>query len=268
MNFSTRSELINLKDEQWLRRQKVAGETVAAVLKRCGELINSESKLSLQYLNEEADFLIRSRDCTPTFLNYKGGGNIPFPGSVCTSVNENVVHGIPNDYVLKHGDLITIDLGATYEGAIADAAYTFVYGETAPIVVDMLKMCQGSLHAAIDAVKVGNRLGKVSHAIHSHVKNSSYGLIIQYGGHGIDYNKPHASPFVANKGRPDEGIRIQNGLAIAIEPMLTLLKDTSTKVLDDNWTVKASSLSCHFEHSVFVWKDEAIIITDHGMKYD
>lgn len=252
--------IINIHDNEWFERQKIAGKCVAKILQSSADLLKTPN-VSLKDLENNADFIFNKDGCTSTFFNYKG-----FPSKICTSVNDQLVHGIVTDYVLREGDLVSVDLGATYEGAIADAAYTFVYGETAQSIMDMLKTCQRALYAGIDAIKCGGRIGDIGFAISKTVNNSPFGLITEYGGHGLDYDIPHAPPFVANKGRPNEGLPIINGLAIAIEPMVTLSKNTKTKLLADNWTVMADTLCCHFEHSLYI-NDNTYIVTEHGMSY-
>lgn len=262
MPFNEKSQFIQLKDDEWLKNQKVAGCVLAAFMKDAiHDIQNKKPNISLSSLNESADKYIRSFDCTPTFLNYKG-----FPGAICTSVNEQLVHGIPSDYVLQDGDVVTLDFGVTYKGAIADAAFTAVYGEPkSKEIARMLQTCQNALRKAIRAIKPNKNLGVIGSTIHKETKNSGFGLVTKYGGHGIDLNKPHAPPFVANKAQENEGIRIQSGLTIAIEPMLTL-GSPHTRTLDDGWTVVTPNIGCHFEHTVFIKDNETHIITAHGLE--
>lgn len=258
--FTERQEFIKLKDYNWLAKQKQAGICVAHILKNCKKLIEDKTpNLSLRDLEEHALSYMKHMNCTPTFKNYKG-----FPSAICTSVNNQLVHGIVTDYVLKEGDIVTVDLGATFEGAIADAAYTAVYGEPkSKEIIRMLNTCKGALYAGIKAANIGNRIGAIGKAIHSYVKDSGFGLIVNYGGHGIDWNTPHANPFVANRAELNEGIRIQPGLTIAIEPQLVLNGNTKTRILDDKWTVVVEDLCCHFEHTIFVEsKDKIHILTE------
>jgi methionyl aminopeptidase len=258
-------QFVVLKDKEWFERQAVAGKAVAKCLSTCHYLITDKDmtpNLSLKDLEAECEGIIAKAGCTPTFKDYKG-----FPGAICTSVNKQIVHGIPTDYVLQPGDVVSIDLGATFEGAIGDAAMTAIYGEPKKEEhVKLLERCQGALYAAIDAIAVGSQLGCIGDAIHKHTRNSGYALITQYGGHGIDYNMPHAQPFVANKQRRDEGIHIQPGLAIAIEPMLAI-GSAKTKTLNDGWTVKTRDISCHFEHSIYVGEDKVHVMTAWEDKY-
>jgi methionyl aminopeptidase len=258
---SSKSELIVLKSRDWLRNQKHAGKAVGNALRSCAHAIESGQKLTLRDLEKLAADEIDALGCHPTFLGYHG-----FPAKICTSVNKTLVHGIPSDYQLQEGDVVTVDLGATYQGAIADAAYTAVCGETTEQVRKMLVLCQGALNAAIESIKVGEPLGIIGYSIYEHVRNSQFGLITTYGGHGIDTDTLHAAPFVSNKSRKNEGPRIQPGLSIAIEPMLTLTKNTNTKTLSDKWSIVTRDVGCHFEHSVTLDDEGQVhIVTEHGM---
>jgi len=256
-NAFDKSNLIHLKDKKWLARQKHAGKCVASVLNNCASAIASEKKLSLKDLEQIALKQMDVYKCTPTFKGYNG-----FPSAVCASVNEQVVHGIVTDYVMQPGDLVSIDLGATYEEAIADAARTWIYGEPkSRIDQALVETTKLALDEAIRSIKIGNRLGCVGNAISKVAKNSGFGLITKYGGHGLEYSDPHCDPFVENKSNSWEGIRIEPGLAIAIEPML-VIGEPQTKVLDDGWTVVTPKRSAHFEDSVTIMKDGIHIITE------
>lgn len=260
-NNLIRSELCVLHDEVWLRRQRIAGKIAAKTLSLLENLVANKTIKSLIELDAIAEEFIVSNGCSPTFKNYK-----KFPNSVCMSVDNEkshaLVHGIPNEYVLQDGDLISFDLGATYEGAIADTAITCIYG--APKSDKHLKLIQDteeSLMLGINAISVGKRIGVIGRAIYKFLSSKSYGVITQYGGHSLTYNTPHASPFVANKATADEGIVISSGMTLAIEPMAVIDSRTKTVVGKDNWTVYSENTSCHFEHSVFVHKDHVEIIT-------
>ncbi len=261
--FNQHSEIIVLKDAKWLERQTVAGQAVSESLKYFAKEVTSGVKnISLKDIEQSSLKILKEYNCTPTFLNYKG-----FPGAVCTSVNENLVHGVPTDYVLQDGDVVTLDLGATFEGAIADAAFTVIHGTPKdPRHVQMLKLCQDSLMAGVDAFKVDSTIGAIGFAIYRKAREQGFGIVTNYGGHGISYNNPHSAPFVANKGQVNEGPRIQKWMSIAIEPMLIMGGSAKTKVLKDKWTVAGSDIGCHFEHSVTT-DDEGVvhIITGHDM---
>jgi methionyl aminopeptidase len=252
------NEFVVLKDNDWLVRQRYAGKCVAKILASCKTLIEIEKQpnLSLIDLENNALSIMKDLGCSATFKGYKG-----FPSSICTSVNQNMVHGIVTDYVLQDGDVISVDLGATYEGAIGDAASTYIYGQPkSKEVVRMIETCKKALIVGIEAVKIGNKIGAIGYAINSLTKNSGFGLITNYGGHGINYNTPHAQPFISNKSDKNEGIRITPGLTIAIEPMLTI-GGTKTNILDDGWTIEVPGIACHEEHSIFIHDTHVEILT-------
>lgn len=252
--FKAENHLITLKGATWLKSQKRAGRCVAQILKSCKDaVVNKQPNLSLKDLEDIAYMYFKANDCTPTFKDYKG-----FPSAICASVNTQLVHGIVDDYVLKEGDVVKLDLGATFEGAIADSALTCIYGRPkSQTHMDLIDACEKSLDAGLNAVKVGNRIGAIGNAIHKFAKNTEFGLITEYGGHGISWNKPHAPPFVANKSKTNDGIRIQPGLTIAIEPMLVIGR-AHTKVLKDGWTVATPEIGAHFEHTIFVDDNDVI----------
>lgn len=250
------NEICELKDQNWLDRQRVAGKIVAATLCLLEQEVKNKTELSLIELNNIAEKFILENNCEITFKRYKG-----FPAGVCISVNKQLVHGIPTNYHLQDGDVVSFDLGATFEGAIADSALTCIYGTPkSERHISLLKTTEESLAKGIMAVKVGKRLGCIGNAIFKHTKGYGFGLITKYGGHGLNWNQPHAPPFVENKSELDQGIRIQPGLAIAIEPML-VMGDTYTYVDKDGWTVWGSDISAHQEHSIFVHKDCVEILT-------
>lgn len=249
--------LFKLKDQDWLDKQRIAGRIAANALVKLENLVKNKTELSLIELNEVAEKFITDAGGSPTFKGYKG-----FPAGVCISVNKQLVHGIPTDYKLQEGDVVSFDLGVTWEGAIADTAITCIYGKpNSDKQVAIVKATEESLMKGIEAIKVGNRLGCIGSAIYRSAKNSGFNVITKYGGHGLDWNIPHATPFVENKSEPDKGIRIQVGLAIAIEPML-VPGSTETRTLADGWTVATDDVGAHFEHSVFVHTDSVEIITD------
>ncbi len=252
---------VRLKNQDWLDKQRKAGKVVAETLALLEREVQNKTKLSLLELNNLAEDYIYSHNCTPTFKNYKG-----FPTGVCISVNKQLVHGIPSDYRLQEGDVVSFDLGATYEGAIGDSALTCIYGQPqSERHVKLIKATEESLIKGIESIQIGKRIGCIGNAIFNFLKKD-YGVITQYGGHGIDMSEdgigiPHAAPFIANKSNVDEGIHIQPGLVIAIEPM-AVIGDTKTHVDKDGWTVWGAGISAHFEHSVYVHEDRVEIITD------
>jgi methionyl aminopeptidase len=259
-----KGEVVALKDKLWLKRQKYAGRVVAKVHQELYAMIRGRSAhLSLSKMGDVAEDIIRKNDCTPTFLNYRG-----FPSVICTSLNKELVHGFATrDTELQEGDVLKVDIGATFEGAIGDCAVTYVYGKAKnDKVLKMLVSCQDALYDAIKAFKPGRRMGEVSTAIWRRGKKDGFGVITAFGGHGLDYDKLHAAPFVPNISKINEGIVIQPGMSIAIEPMFVLGKNTNTRILNDKWTVVTRDVGCHYEHSVTLDEDgHQHIMTDHGI---
>lgn len=254
------SGFFKLKGLDWLEKQRMAGRIAGKTLLLLQKEIADKTTKSLLELNQLAEDYIAQSGGTCTFKGYKG-----FPAGVCISVNKELVHGIPKDYHLQDGDIISFDLGVTVEGAIADTAVTCIYGQPkSPRHVELINATGESLMRGIKAIEIGKHLGVIGHAVNRCAKNYGFGVINNYGGHGLDWDVPHAAPFVANKANVDEGIRIQSGLAIAIEPML-VMGTTSTRVLDDGWTVVTDDIGAHFEHSIYVHPDGNVeIITDRS----
>jgi methionyl aminopeptidase len=254
-----------LKNQDWLDKQRIAGKTVAKCLNHLEQRVKEKTSLTMRQLSLEAEQIILDSKCTATFKGYKG-----FPEACCISVNKELVHGIPKDYVLKEGDVVSFDLGATYEGAIADAAITCIYGEPKNKKhVELVAATENALMKAINAIAVGKRLGVIGYIISRSAKGDGFNLIEQYGGHGISTDEngngiPHAQPFVANKAQSNEGVRFYEGMVLAIEPML-IIGDTKTYVTEDNWTVCGMGISAHYEHTVFIHKDQVEIITDRNL---
>ncbi len=256
--MSFQGDKIILHNQAWFDKQAEAGRIVAGTLNLLRKFVQEKTKLSTLELNNLAEEFIYNNKCTPTFKNYKG-----FPCGVCISVNNHLVHGIPNNYILQEGDIVKFDLGATFEGAIADSAITLIYGEAkSQSYIDLINTCEESLAIAIKSIKIGSQIGVIGNAIHKFVKNKQYGLITDYGGHGIS-DVPHAPPFVSNRANTNEGPRIQPGLSIAIEPLLCL-GSPITNVLNDKWTVKTEQVNAHFEHSLCIYEDKIHIITFNG----
>jgi methionyl aminopeptidase len=241
--------MITIKSRKEFEKMAVAGQTVAVVLATVKEA--AEPGTSLQELDAIAAEIIRSRGCTPSFLGYHG-----YPASICTSPNSVIVHGIPSDYRLVEGDVLSIDAGAIFEGFHGDAAVTFPIGEVAPEVQLLLDTTERALGAGIARVKAGARLGDVGHAVESEAQVHGFGVVREYVGHGIG-RQMHEDPQVPNYGQPGTGTKLKKGMAICIEPMFNL-GGYETVVEPDGWTVVTAdgSLSAHFEHT--------IAITDRG----
>lgn len=257
-NSKLQNYLVTLHQQDWLDKQRIAGQYLSDIMVMLQGLVKEKTTLSLLEIDKLVDQEIIKRDCTATFKNYKG-----FPGAICLSVNKQLVHGIPSDITLKDGDLITFDFGVTYKGAIADSAVTMIYGEATNKehikLIETTKIC---LYNAIKAIAVEKRLGVIGNAIYKTAKNAGFNVIDKFGGHGISWNKPHADLFVSNKSSSEEGILIQPGLTIAIEPLLVPGNcSTNTKTDEDGWSVSTEDIGSHTEHSLYVHSDHVEIIT-------
>lgn len=200
---------------------------------------------------------IRSRGATPNFLGYHG-----FPATICASVNDEVVHGIPGDRVLAEGDLVSLDCGAIVEGWHGDAAITVAVGTVGPELIELMRVCEESMWRGFAAAHLGGRLTDISAAIETYIRSQGdYGILEEYVGHGIG-SAMHLPPNVPNYGRAGRGPRLVEGLALAVEPMITM-GTIETRTLDDEWTVVTTdgSWSAHFEHSFTLTPDGALILT-------
>ena len=207
-------------------------------------------------LDAIAEREIRARGAVPSFKGYKAGGNVPFPATICASVNEEVVHGIPGARVLVDGDIVSVDMGLIYGGYHADHAFTAAVGMVPARVAELLAATEQSLMAGIARACAGMRIGDVGHAIQATVEPLGFGVVREYVGHGIG-RQLHESPSVPNYGKPGKGNLLKPGMCLAIEPMITLGRH-QTKLLPDAWTVvtQDGSLAAHFEHT--------IVITERG----
>jgi methionyl aminopeptidase len=231
----------------------LVGETLEILRDACAPGVTTGQ---LDALAEEH---IRSHGGIPSFLGY---GVPPFPATICASVNDEVVHGIPGDRALAEGDVISIDCGAIVEGWHGDAAITVGIGEVAADVVELMRVTEESLWAGIAAARLGGRVSDISHAVEATVRSQGgYGILEDYVGHGIG-TQMHLPPNVPNVGRPGRGPRLVPGLALAVEPMVTL-GSNETDVLEDDWTVVTAdgSRSAHFEHTFTLTPDGAWVLT-------
>ena len=247
--------MIEVKNEQELQRMRAAGKVTAAVLKLMTEMVRPG--ISTLELDSAAERTIRSFGATPLFLGYYG-----FPGSICASVNEEVVHGIPKkDRILKSGDIISIDTGARLDGFCSDAAVTLGVGKVSDEAQRLMDVTKKSLYKAIGQVKPGKRLGDVQHAVEAFAKLHNVGVVRDYCGHGIGRNM-HEEPSIPNFGTPGTGPVLEAGMVLAIEPMLTA-GSYRVRELEDGWTVvtRDGSYAAHFEHTVAVTANGSEIFT-------
>ena len=246
--------MINRKSRDEIKRMRHAGHIVALVHQEMKKVV--EPGISTKELDNIAMKVIKSNKAIPTFLGYNG-----FPASICTSINEQVVHGIPSeDIILKEGDIIAIDVGATYGGMVGDSAWSYAVGKISAEKERLMKATEEALFAGIAYMKAGNVLDDISGGVEDVAKREKLGIVRQYGGHGVGHAM-HEDPFLFNYRVGDKTL-IKSGMVIAIEPMLNLGCD-DVKVLDDGWTVitKDGAPSAHFEHTVLATDDEPILMT-------
>lgn len=243
----------------WLEKQRIAGSVAFKSLNLLKNFVVEKTKLSLLEMDNIVENFILSNNCQPTFKGYKG-----FPATVCMSVNNDLVHGIPTNYILQDGDVVKFDLGVTYEGAIADTAITCIYGGAKEELHELLvKSCYEALIKGIESIEVGKQIGCIGNTIFNIGKKYNFGIITKYGGHGLSWNKPHDEPFISNKSDYFSGIRIQPGMVLAIEPLFVVGNNIETNIKSDKWTVSAQNICAHFEHSIYVHDDKVEIVTLH-----
>jgi len=251
--------MIIRKSRLEIERMRMAGQIVARVLKRLSDV--AEPGITTLDLDQEAERMIVSAGAYPTFKGYNG-----YPRSICASINDEVVHGIPSKRKLSEGDIVGIDCGATYMGYVGDAAVTLPIGNVSDAAQRLLDATRQSLYRAIDKCQVGNRLGDVCYAVQSYVEPLGYSVVKNYCGHGVG-RAMHEEPQVPNYGKPGTGPVLREGLVIAIEPMINLGHE-DVKVLSDGWTVITmdGQPSAHFEHTVAITRDGPQILTmlDNG----
>lgn len=261
MGFRSKRRAIPAKTPGELDAMQAAGEIVGRALQAV-KAAAAPGVTTLE-LDAVAESVIREAGAVPSFLGYQG-----FPGSICASVNEVIVHGIPaDDVVLNDGDLISIDCGATFDGWVGDSAWSFGVGEIDADVDKLNQATEWVLAEGLKAMVPGNRLTDVSHALETATRRAEdkfgvkLGIVEGYGGHGIG-RAMHEDPYLANEGRPGRGPRIQAGSVLAIEPMLTL-GTTDSALLDDDWTVVTldGSYSSHWEHTVAATEEGPRILT-------
>jgi len=246
--------MIHRKSKEELKRMRHAGHIVALVHQEMKRII--EPGITTKYLDDVAMDIIKKNKAIPTFLGYNG-----FPASICASVNEQVVHGFPlENVILKEGDIISVDVGATYGGLVGDSAWTYPVGKISEEKQRLLRITEESLFAGISQMLHGNILDNVSGAIEDVANREKLGIVRQYGGHGVG-RVMHEDPFVFNYRTGNKTV-LKSGMTIAIEPMLNLGVD-EVEVLLDKWTVQTidKKSSAHFEHTILVTEDEPVILT-------
>ena len=246
--------MISIKSEREIELMRVAGRIVGDTHNYLKQYI--KPGISTKKLNDLAYNYILSKGATPSFLNYEG-----YPGSICTSIDNEVVHGIPGNYILKDGDIISIDIGACYKGYHGDSAWTYPVGNISDSKRYLLEHTEKSLFEGLNQVKPKNRVGDIGYAIENYANKHNLGVVKELVGHGVG-NQLHEDPDVPNYGKKDTGPLLKEGMVIAVEPMINL-GTADVFLLDDDWTVVTADdqPSAHFEHTVLITKDGYEILT-------
>ncbi len=248
---------IVIKSPQEIATLREAGRINARALETVRQMIRPG--VTTGELDAAAEEVIRKAGATPTFKGYPGP--YPYPASLCVSINEQLVHGIPGKRKLQEGDIISIDCGSTFEGFVGDSAFTIGVGEVSPTARRLIETTEQALYVGIDKMRANNRVGDVSAAIQEFVERSGFNVTREYTGHGVG-RQMHEGPQVPNYGTPGRGQILRAGMTIALEPMV-LVGTAKTRVMPDQWTVVSAdgSLTAHWEHSVAITDGDALILT-------
>lgn len=253
--------MVELKTATELAVMREAGRVVGTALRACRD--KAAVGVSLLELDEVAAEVLSSFGATSSFQHYRPRfAPTPFPAVICASVNDVIVHGIPSDYRLRDGDLVSIDFGASVNGFHGDAAVSFVVGTAAPADLALIETTQQALDAGIAAMRIGGRLGDISHAVGTIGRAAGYGIPQDFGGHGVG-RRMHEDPSVANEGRPGRGLPLREGLVLAIEPMFMAGGKDKYTTDDDGWALRTvdGSRAAHIEHTVAITVDGPVILT-------
>ncbi|MFZ1039864.1 MAG: type I methionyl aminopeptidase [Anaerolineales bacterium] len=248
---------VHIKSPDEVKIMRQAGRINAEILATMKNMI--QPGVSTADLNAAAEEVLKKHGC---YSPFKGYSQPPYPASICTSVNEELVHGIPSKKrILREGDIISVDCGTVFEGFVADSAMTFAVGKISPEAKRLMEITEGALVAAIDKMRAGNRTGDISATIQNYVESRGLHVTREYTSHGVG-RQMHEGPQVPNYGTAGTGIPLRPGVTIAIEPMV-LIGTHETRTLRDQWTVISAdkSLTAHFEHSVAVTEGEPLILT-------
>ena len=252
--------MITIKNKDSIQKMKESGYIVATVLNSLKKMI--EPGVSLKELDNHAEKLIRSMGAIPSFKGYGG-----FPGSICASVDEEVIHGIPSKRKLKEGEIVSIDAGAFINGFHGDSAFTAAVGKISEEKQRLIKVTEASFYEGLKMAKAGNHLGDISHNIEKTVLAAGFSIVKEFVGHGIG-RELHEDPAVPNYGPPGRGVKLHAGMTLAIEPMVNMGVE-SIQILDDGWTVvtKDKQPSAHYEHTILITDEEPVILTK-GDEFD
>jgi methionyl aminopeptidase len=246
--------MILIKRPDEIDRMAAAGEILVKTMNLLAGKIRAG--VSTRELDEAAEKFIRSQGAEPAFKGYRG-----FPGSICTSPNSMIVHGIPGSYRLERGDILSVDIGVIRDGWVADAARTFAVEPITPVAHKLLRTTEEALHLAVPQCRPGNRLGDVSNAIQRHVEADGFSIVRTLVGHGIGRNM-HEDPQIPNYGKPGTGIVLEEGMVLAVEPMVTAGRH-AVRIGEDHWAIYSQdgSLAAHFEFTIAVTADGPRVLT-------
>ncbi len=245
---------ITIKNPKEIESMLKAGQVVSRIHSTIEQAV--AAGVTTQDLDDIARDIIAEEGAQSSFL-----GHLGFTGRICASINEEIVHGIPGKRVLREGDIVSIDVGAAIGGFHADSAWTYPVGAISADAQALLDVTERSLYAGVAQARGGSRLGDIGHAIESLVTSAGYGMVREYGGHGIG-RQMWEEPHVPNHGQPNNGVRLRPGMTLAIEPMVNVGGD-ETRQLEDGWTVVTAdgTLSAHFEHTLVITEGEPLIVT-------
>jgi methionyl aminopeptidase len=254
-----------VKSEKEISRLKEGGKILAEALNKASEKAKKacDEKISTADLNEVAEIIIRKYKAEPSFLNYSENNSVPFPASLCTSINDEIVHGIPNkNRFLKEGDLIKLDLGVKYKKLFTDAAVTIPIGDVSELAKNILEVTKKGLALGLEQIQTGSYLGSYGNAVEKYVKMKGFYVVKGLVGHGVGY-AVHEFPQIPNYGSPGEGLKLEEGMVLALEPMVNE-KSGKIKLGRDGFAfvTKKGGLSAHFEHTVVVAKNGCELITE------
>lgn len=253
--------MVELKTRAEIESMRAAGKVVAGILAAARSA--AAPGVTLRELDETARSVLKDAGATSPFLNYKPRfAPVPYPGVICTSVNDAALHGIPGDYALKAGDLVSVDAGATLDGWVGDAAVSFTVGDASEADARLISVTEAALAAGIAAAVPGGRLGDISAAIGKVGRAGGYGISTDLGGHGVGRTM-HEDPHIPNLGKKGRGLKLQPGLVLAIEPWFMAGGNDDIYVDDDGWTIRTGdgSRAAHAEHTVAITEDGPVILT-------
>ena len=246
--------MIIVKSEREIELMRRAGKITAAARALAGEMV--KPGVTTREIDKAVFHFIRSQGAEPSFLNYNG-----YPASVCVSVNDEIIHGIPGPRVLKEGDIVSVDVGATWGGFTGDCAATFACGAISPTAQKLITVTEQSFYEGIKFARQGNRISDIGHAVQTYVESHGFGVVRAFVGHGVG-EKMHEEPEVPNFGSPGRGPRMVKGMTLAIEPMVTQ-GTYDVRVLKDGWTTVTADgkLAAHYENSILITDGEPEILT-------